>query len=224
MQHVLISGASRGVGRAVALDFAARGKRLTLLGRDSAEQEETARLLQQAGAEFQILPCELARRDALSRALAALASPVDVVVHNAGLIERSSITQTTDESWDRQLEVNLTAPFLLTRALLPAMLERGQGRVLFVSSISALVGTKGQAAYHASKAGMLGLMRCLAEELSDTGVSTMALLPGAIDTRMLQGSGFAPRMTAEQVARTLSFYAFDASTAHNGAVVEMFGT
>jgi NAD(P)-dependent dehydrogenase (short-subunit alcohol dehydrogenase family) len=103
------------------------------------------------------------------------------------------------------------------------MLARRSGRVLFVSSISADLGTKAQAAYNTSKAGLVASMKCLAEELADTGVLTMALLPGAVDTAMLTGSAFPPRMSAEDVARTLVFYALDASSAHNGARIEMFG-
>ncbi len=103
------------------------------------------------------------------------------------------------------------------------MKRAGSGRILFVSSISAVLGCARQAAYHASKAGLVGFMRCLAEELSDTGLMTMALLPGAIDTDMLAGSGFAPRMSAEDIFETLQFYATSAPLAHNGASVEMFG-
>jgi 3-oxoacyl-[acyl-carrier protein] reductase len=104
------------------------------------------------------------------------------------------------------------------------MRERKRGRILFVASISSTLGTKGQSAYCASKWGVLGLMKSLAEELSDTGLMTAAVLPGSVDTHMLQGSGFAPRMSAEDVARTLVFLALDAPLAHNGAVIEMFGT
>lgn len=228
MARVLITGASRGIGRALATSLAQEDPacELLLLHRRSSAQEETESELSRLGARFVSLDCDLASRASVDVALAAVlqsGEAPDVVVHNAGLIERSSIVDMSDESWDRQLEVNLTAPLRLTRGLLPGMLARGSGRVLFVSSISAVLGSKAQAAYHASKAGLLGAMRCLAEELSDTGLMTMALLPGSVDTRMLEGSGFPPRMTPEDLARTLRFYAFDAPLAHNGASVEMFG-
>lgn len=224
MSHALITGASRGVGRAVALALAQRGVAIVMMGRVSDASRETERLLHAMGAEHSTVECDLTDRSSVDRGLERLPFPIDLVVHNAGWIERSPLHETRDESWDRQLEINLTAPFRLTRALLPSMLQRKVGRVLFVSSISAVLGSTNQAAYHASKAGLLGLMRCLAEEISDTGLMTMALLPGSIQTRMLKGSGFAPRMTAEEVATTLVYYALDASRAHNGAVVEMYGT
>jgi 3-oxoacyl-[acyl-carrier protein] reductase len=146
-----------------------------------------------------------------------------VIIHNAATIDRDLVHEMSDRLWDLQLEVNLTAPFRITRAFLPGMLERKSGRVLFVSSISAVLGTPSQSAYHASKAGLVALMKCLAEELCDTGVTTMALLPGSVDTKMLEGSGFPARMTPEDVAHSLVFYALDSSQAHNGARVEMFG-
>ena len=162
--------------------------------------------------------CLPALRDALDSGPAP-----DAIVHNAGVIERALVQQMSDRLWDDQLEINLTAPLRITRAFLPGMIEAGKGRIVFVSSISAVLGTKYQSAYHAAKAGLLGAMKCLAEELSDTGVSTMAILPGAVKTEMLEGSGFPARMTPEEVARTLAFYALDPSTAHNGCRIEMFG-
>jgi 3-oxoacyl-[acyl-carrier protein] reductase len=147
-----------------------------------------------------------------------------VVVNNAGVIHRKPIDRLTDDEWDEQLEVNLRAPFQVTRAFLPAMLKAGNGRILQISSISATLGTRSGAAYGASKWGLVGLMKSLAEEISGTGLMTMALLPGSVGTDMLEGSGLQARMTAEQVAKTIAYYALEAPVAHNGAVVEMFGT
>jgi 3-oxoacyl-[acyl-carrier protein] reductase len=223
----VVTGASRGVGRALALELGKRGFELALLGRESAAQEETNRHLREQGIPFRHIACELAAGASVERAartvLEAGRAP-DVLVNNAGIIERAPVAECSDEVWQRQLDVNLTAPFRLTRAFLPAMLARKQGRILHVASISAVLGTKTQSAYHASKWGLVGFMKCLAEELTDTGLMTCALLPGSIDTDMLAGSGYPPRMTAEDVARTLCFYAEDAPLAHNGAIVEMFGT
>lgn len=227
MTCVLVTGASGGIGRAVCLALADRRAQLILLGRSSDAQTETERLLAEKGAEFWAHYCDFRDRVVLDAALTEAlhrAPPVDVIIHNAATIDRDSVHQMSDRLWDEQIEVNLTAPLRITRAFLPGMLERKCGRILFVSSISAVLGTARQAAYHAGKAGLLGAMKCLAEELSDTGVSTMALLPGSVDTPMLDGSGFSARMSPEEVARTLVFYALDASPAHNGARVEMFGT
>jgi len=224
--RVVVTGASRGVGRASALCFAEAGFLPVLLSRPSPAQTETEYLLRQRGYEFVVVPCDLS----VPTQVAAAASTVleqagvpDVVIHNAGIIERSRVEHTSDAQWDRQLEVNLSAPFRLTRALLPRMLAAERGRILFVSSISAKLGAIEQAAYHASKAGLVGLMRCLAEELSPTNLVTLALLPGAIDTDMLRGSPFPARMTADEVAATLLFYARAPGRGHHGSVVDMFG-
>lgn len=225
---IAITGSSGGIGRASALYFARRepSANLVLLSRLSAQQEETEKQLTELGAQFTSLECDLASRESVDRATSEILSgpeACDVIIHNAGIIERAAIKDFKDDSWDLQMEVNLTSPIRLTRALLPAMLKQGRGRILFVSSISAVLGSKNQAAYHASKAGLLGAMRCLAEELSDTGLMTLALLPGAVDTRMLEGSPYPARMSPQDVAKTLGFYALDAPLAHNGASIEMFG-
>jgi len=138
-------------------------------------------------------------------------------------VERTRIVDTTCAAFERQLAVNLTAPFLLTKEWLPAMLERRSGRLVFVGSISSTIGAAGAAAYCASKWGLVGFVKSLAEELSGSGLMAVTVLPGSVDTQMLEGSGFAPRMTAAEVANTLTHYALDAPLAHNGGVVEMFG-
>jgi 3-oxoacyl-[acyl-carrier protein] reductase len=222
----VITGASRGVGRELALELSARGMELLLLMRASEAQRTTEELLRREGRSFHTLLCDLRERDQVDRAskeLLAKFGPPQLVVHNAAIVRRASLAQTKDEDWDEQMEVNVTAPFRLTRSLLPEMLKTGQGRIVFISSISAVVGTARQAGYNASKAALVALMRCLAEELSGTPLMTTALLPGSVDTEMLKGSGFSPSMTAADVARSVAYYGLEAPKAHNGAVIEMFG-
>jgi 3-oxoacyl-[acyl-carrier protein] reductase len=224
---VLVSGASRSIGRATALALAARGADLGLLGRPSPELDETVELVRGSGVRVESFACDLARTEDIERAaqdaLERLGTP-DVLVSNAAVIHRAPVEQTSPELFDEQLAVNLRAPFLLVRALLPAMRRAGRGRLLFVGSISSTLGTARAAVYCASKWGLVGFMKSLAEELSDSGLMTLAVLPGSVDTPMLEGSGFRPRMQPEDVALTLVHYALDAPLAHNGAVVEMFGT
>lgn len=220
MTRALLTGASRGIGRATAHALAARGVKLSLLGRASAALSLVAK---ETGASVE--HCDLADGAALEAAAArVLASGVpDVLVNDAGVIERASVEETTCASFDHQLAVNLRAPFLLSRALLPAMRARGSGRIINVGSISATLGSPRAAAYAASKWGLVGFTKSLAEELTDSGLMTVVVLPGSVDTEMLAGSGYSPRMTAEDVAATLVHYALDAPLAHNGAVIEMFG-
>jgi len=223
----VVTGTSRGIGRATALEFARRGVALVLVGRASADQDETAALVHRAGApDVRVLACDLTDAAATERTAEALARDVpvvDVLVNNAGIARRLSLEHTTNRDFDDTFAVNLRAPFLFTRALVPGMRRNGRGRIVQVGSISSSFGTARLSAYCASKWGLVGFMKSIAAELSDSGVITLAVLPGSTDTRMLEGSGFPARMTAEDVAKTIAHYAFDAPPAHNGAVIEMFG-
>jgi 3-oxoacyl-[acyl-carrier protein] reductase len=224
----LVTGAARGVGRAVAIALAKRGLRLALVGRASAGHSETAGLLRSAS---QHLPLEVTAdfndapslERACARVVTELGAPA-VVVHNAGMVVRARIEATDVNAWDEQMNVNLRAPFVLTRALLPSMRAAKRGRFVFVGSISGTLGSPGAAGYAASKWGLTGFMKSLAEELSDSGLMACGVLPGSIATDMLQGSPFKARMSAEDVARSVEFLALDAPLAHNGATLEMFGT
>lgn len=227
MTLAAVTGASRGIGRATALEFARRGVELVLIGRGSPQQEETRALARTAGApEVHVLACDLTNATATAHAAAALARDfpeLDVLVNNAGIAARLSLEDTTDQAWDETFAVNLRAPFVFTRAVVPGMRRARRGRILQIGSISATGGTARLSAYVASKWALVGFMKSVAAELSDSGVITLAVLPGSTDTRMLEGSGFPARMSAEDVARTIAHYAFDAPPAHNGAVIEMFG-
>lgn len=221
-----VTGAGRGLGRAVALALARRGLQIGMLGRPSAGHAETAAAIRAGGGRAVEAFADFADAESLVGAADSLMSDLgvpEVVVHNAGLVVRATVQESTIEDWDRQLDVNLRAPFVLTRFLLPSMRPLRRGRSIFVGSISGTLGSPGAAAYAASKWGLTGFVKSLAVELSDSGLMACAVLPGSIDTEMLKGSSFPPRMSAEEVARTIEFLALDAPLAHNGAVVEMFG-
>lgn len=220
----VVTGASRGVGRATALAFARRDVPLVLVGRPSDALERTAAECRRL-VTCHVVHCDLAVPEQVERAAGAIVGlgPVDVLVNNAGVAVRASLPDVTLVSYTEQMNINLLAPIWLTRGLLPSMLSRGRGRIINVASISATLGTAGQIAYNASKWGLIGFTKSLAAEISDTGLMTVAVLPGSIDTDMLKGSPFPARMTAQEVASTLVHYALDASVAHNGASIEMFG-
>ncbi len=226
MTLVALTGTSRGIGRATALALGRRGARLALIGRESAAQAETEQQLAEAGVAFSRYTADLrnpAQCVSAAQALLRGAGVPDSVIHIAGVIERSLVVETSERSFDEQLGVNLKAPFLLTRELLPPMQARRRGRFVFVGSISSTLGTARAAAYCASKWGLVGWVKSLAEELTDSGLMAVAVLPGSVDTRMLRGSGFEPRIACDAVAQTLVHYALDAPLAHNGGVIEMFG-
>ena len=171
--------------------------------------------------------CDVASEGEVARAsteiLAALGPP-RVVVNNAGIVRRGALVhETRPDDWDEVVAVNLRGPFLISRAFLPAMLAARRGRFVHVASISATIGSPGAASYSASKWGLVGFSKSLAEELRGTGLASMAILPGSVDTEMLVGSGFAPQMTADDVAAMIVHAGLDAPEALTGSAIEMFG-
>ena len=127
------------------------------------------------------------------------------------------------QAWDRTLGVNLKGAFLFAREAVRRQVPRKKGRLVFVSSISATLGTPRLAAYCASKWGLHGLIKSMAEELRGTGVVAMGVAPGSVDTEMLKRSGFAPAMQPEDVAAVVRFLATEAPAAMQGSIVQVFG-
>jgi 3-oxoacyl-[acyl-carrier protein] reductase len=226
MSAAVVTGAGRGIGRAIAIAFAARGFDVALLSRNVEELERTAEAVVALGRHALALRCDVTKTreidHARDRAVADLGAPI-AVVNNAGIVRRALVHETTDADWDDVMNVNLRGAFAVTRAFLPSMLAVGRGRVVMMASISATLGTARQAAYAASKWGLVGFTKSLAEELRGTGLSTMAVLPGSVDTQMLEGSGFPAQMSADDVAKLVLYAALDAPSAMNGSAIEMFG-
>lgn len=150
---------------------------------------------------------------------------VDLLVNNAGLVERAPVAETTEESWDRVLDVNLKGAFLCTRAAIPSMKTKGCGRIINVSSISGKLGTPNLAPYCASKWGLIGFTKAIAEELREHNIQVYAVCPGSVDTEMLRIGlpGAEPDMDPEAVASLLVYLALDAPAAMTGAAVDLFG-
>jgi 3-oxoacyl-[acyl-carrier protein] reductase len=223
----VVTGPSRGIGRETALAFVRRGLDVALLGRPSPALDACHAELVAAGGKAVIVPCDVASPAGVGLAAARVYSELgvpEVLVNNAGIVRRgASIDAMEIDDWSLVLATNLTGPFLVTRAFLPAMKRAKSGRLIFVSSISATMGCPNNAAYGASKWGLEGFTKSLAEELRGTGLVTANLLPGSVDTDMLAGSGFPPAMTAAHVASMISYLALDAPAAIHGSSVEMFG-
>jgi 3-oxoacyl-[acyl-carrier protein] reductase len=223
----IVTGAGRGIGRAVALGLARRGHDVALLARTFPQLEETAAEIVGLGRRALALRCDVASphevTHARERATAELGVP-SVVVNNAGIVRRALVHEMSDDDWDEVLGVNLKGTFLVTRAFLPAMLLAKRGRVVNVASISGTLGTPRMSAYCAAKWGVIGFTKSLAQELDGTGLSALCVSPGSVDTDMLKGSGFLPRMTPADVANVVLYAALDAPSAMNGSAVEMFGS
>ncbi len=171
---VLITGATGGIGQAVARAFASRGAEVILSGR---RQEVLDPLAQQLGGRA--IPGDLASRDDVERLINA-AGAVDVLVANAALPATGHITELSQEQIDTMLEVNLRAPIALARALIPGMVERGHGHLVFVSSLSGRVASPLSSLYNATKFGLRGFSLGVREDLRGTGVGASVILPGFI--------------------------------------------
>jgi len=223
----LVTGGGRGIGRASVLKLAERGFDIAIISRTSVTAEESAGLVTKLGRRALALACDVSRGEDVERAAERVTRELgtpDVVIHSAGVVHRgANVESTSTASWDEVIGVNLRGPFLVTRAFLPAMRQRGTGRIVFVGSISSTIGCPGIASYAASKWGLVGLAKSLAEELRGSGVSALSVLPGSVDTDMLKGSGFQPAMTADDVAGTIVYAALDAPSALSGSAIEMFG-
>jgi NAD(P)-dependent dehydrogenase (short-subunit alcohol dehydrogenase family) len=180
----LVTGAGRGIGRAVAHRLSRQGLRVALVARHSAQLDETAAGC--AGPALAI-PADVTDPEQVEAAYAAVEQswgPVEVLVAGAGAGHSARLDRTTDADWQRMLELNLTAPFRCIRRAVPAMRAAGWGRVVVIASSAAHVGEPYIAAYTASKHGVLGLVRSAAAELARTGVTVNAVCPAYVDTPM----------------------------------------
>jgi NAD(P)-dependent dehydrogenase (short-subunit alcohol dehydrogenase family) len=222
----VVTGAGRGIGRAIAQELGRRGLDLALVGRTEAALRETAALVERVGVRALVVPADVASASDVGRARAAVESlgVPQVVVNNAGIAgRRAPVEDIGDDEWDEVMGANLRGVFLVTRAFLPAMRAARRGRFVTIASISATLGTAGLAAYCASKWGAMGFSKSLAEELRGSGLQSLSVLPGTVDTQMAAVGGFHPQMSPTDVARVVAFAALDAPDAMNGSAIECFG-
>jgi NAD(P)-dependent dehydrogenase (short-subunit alcohol dehydrogenase family) len=183
-----VTGAGRGIGRAVAQRLSAEGLRVAVTARSKDQLEETAA---DCPGSTLLVPDDLTDPAAPDRLFGAVErewGPVDVLVANAGAGVSGRVHRTTDADWQRMLDLNLTAPFRCVRRAIPSMLDAEYGRIVVMASIAAKRGDPYVAAYTASKHGVLGLVRSAAAELATTGVTVNAVCPGYVDTPMTEAT------------------------------------
>jgi len=183
----LVTGASGGIGGAIARALHGCGAALALSG---TRQDALEQLAGQLGGRATVLACDLADPQAageLPGRVEAELGQLDILVNNAGLTRDNLAMRMKDEEWDQVLQVNLTAGFRLARASLRGMMKRRWGRIIAITSVVGQTGNPGQANYAASKAGMTGLSKALAQEVASRGITVNCVAPGFIETPMTDG-------------------------------------
>jgi 3-oxoacyl-[acyl-carrier protein] reductase len=237
-KSALVSGASRGIGRAVAVALAGEGARVGLGGRDEGALAETARLVREAGGEALVLPLDVTSEGSVREAwktFQAAYGALDCLINNAGVTRDGLLVRTKTQDWQTVLDTNLGGVFRLTREVLPAMLRARGGRIVSISSVIAESGNAGQTTYAASKAGIIGFTRSLAREVASRAITVNCVAPGYIETEMtadlpdkvregmLASIPLGRAGTAAEVAACVCFLLSDAAAYVTGATLRVNG-
>jgi 3-oxoacyl-[acyl-carrier protein] reductase len=234
----LVTGASQGIGEAIARRLAAEGARVVLAARSEERLAEVARAIGEAGGEALAWPLDLADAGALAGRIEALPAEwagIDVLVNNAGITRDNLLARMSLEDWRAVLDTNLTGAFALTRQLVRGMIRRRWGRIISISSVVGLMGNPGQANYAAAKAGLVGFTKSLARELGSRSITANVVAPGYIETAMTDRlsedvkreltAGIALRRIggADDVAGPVAFLASDDAAYVTGTVLNVSG-
>ncbi len=234
----LVTGASRGIGRACAVLLARQGARVVLAARNEELLGEVAAEIAASGGEAHAMALDLADHEQVPGAVRQLPkefAAVDILVNNAGITADNLLARMTLDQWQRVQDVNLTGVFVLTKALVRGMMRRRFGRVVSVSSVAGVLGNAGQANYAASKAGLIGFSKSLARELLSRGITVNVVAPGFIETdmtaampdgageRFLEQYGVVRLGTVNDIAPAVLFLASDEASYVTGEVLSVSG-
>ncbi|EAZ97519.1 SDR family NAD(P)-dependent oxidoreductase [Marinobacter sp. ELB17] len=210
-KSILLTGASRGIGRETALAFARHGGKLVLAGRNQDSLEETRAGVEQAGGEAIVVAGDVNdagwRKTVVEKTIQTYGG-LDILVNNAGVVSAGWLENLSEDDVNTQLQSNLVAPILLTRAALPALRQSPKAAIVNISSIFGLVGMPFYATYGATKAGIAHFGEAMRRELADQGIHVMTVYPGATDTPMMETAGLGDKAgfaydTPEGVAEAL---------------------
>ncbi len=232
-----VTGASRGIGRACALALSAAGNRVVVAARDKGKLEEVAKEIREGGGEALAVSMDLSSSDSIKEAFAAAKQfgTVNILVNNAGLTKDGLALRMKKEDWDMVISTNLTGAFLATQQVLQGMMKERWGRIINISSVVGETGNAGQANYVASKAGLIGLTKALAQEMSSRNITVNAIAPGFIETDMTAVLSEEVRNNllahiplkrfgkAEDIAEAVCFLASEAAGYITGHVLDVNG-
>jgi 3-oxoacyl-[acyl-carrier protein] reductase len=235
----LVTGATRGIGRAIALELAAQGADIAFNYNKSVEAaQQLCQEIQAQGRRalsYQVDGANFAAVQDLAKDIKAQWGRIDILVNNAGITNDKLLLRMKEEDWDAVINANLKSAFNFARAVAPLLLRQEQGSILNISSISGVVGMAGQANYSASKAGLIGLTKALAKELGSRNVTVNALAPGIIETDMTNVLGAEYRQkllaeiplqrfgTATEVAKVAAFLVSSEASYISGQVIQIDG-
>ena len=234
----LVTGASRGIGEAIARRLAAEGAAVVAAARTAEALESVVAGIASAGGKAQALTLDVADPASVENGVKSVLAghgQIDVLVNNAGVTEDNLMIRMSREAWDRVLSTNLTGVFLLTQAVVKAMLRKRYGRIVNITSVVGLMGNAGQVNYAASKAGLVGLTKSVARELASRNITCNAVAPGFIGTAMSEKMTDAAREslsgqiplgrlgTADDVAAAVAYLASDEASYVTGTVLNVSG-
>ena len=233
----LVTGASRGIGRAIALRLAADGANVAVIYAGSADKAEAVcEEICAMGVEAKAYRCDVASEEAVKetvKAVTAELGKIDILVNNAGITRDSLVLSMKDEDYDAVLDTNLKGAFNMIRACYSGFIRKKSGRIINISSVSGIMGNAGQANYSASKAGLIGLTKSVARELASRNVTCNAVAPGFIQTDMTENIGEDNTLRSmiplgrmgkpEDIAAAVAFLASDAAAYITGEVLRVDG-
>lgn len=238
-QVALVTGASRGIGRAVALALGRQGARVMINYRQNQDAAEaTLKSLTGEGGQGQLVPFDIAREDQVEEAVKKIVDQhkkIDILVNNAGLTSDNLLIRVSGEEWDRVIGVNLKGAFHCTKAVCRRMIRERYGRIANLTSVVGQMGNAGQSVYASSKAGIIGFTKAMARELASRGITVNAVAPGFIETEMtaalspelrhefLRSIPLARFGTGEDVAEVVSFLVGPGANYITGQVINVNG-